>query len=142
RWLVRDLKSRNGIEIDGVRILDDAMLQHKAELVLGKTRLVYLNAAEKRGKTTEPLKAKPELTKRQHQVLEELCRPVINGGRFIAPASDAEIGDRLCTGQANIRNFLGELYRKFDIEEGRGRRNRLAEEAIDRGSVNMNDLRD
>jgi pSer/pThr/pTyr-binding forkhead associated (FHA) protein len=142
RWMVRDLKSRNGIDIDGVRVLEEAMLQHKAELVLGKTRLVYLNPAEKRGKTTEPIKAKPALTPRQQQVLEELCRPLMKGGRFIAPASDAEIADRLYVGQPNIRNFLGELYRKFDIDEGRGRRNRLAEEAIDRGSVRLQDLRD
>jgi DNA-binding NarL/FixJ family response regulator len=104
--------------------------------------LVYLNPSEKRGKTTEPLKAKPKLTPRQQQVLEALCRPVVKGGRFIAPASDAEIAERLFTGEPNIRNHLGELYRKFDIEEGRFRRNRLAEEAIDRGSVNLRDLRD
>ena len=142
RWMVRDLKSRNGITIEGVRILDEAMLQHDDELVLGKTRLVYLNPSEKRGKTTEPIKAKPDLTPRQQQVLEELCRPLVKGGRFIAPASDAEIADRMFTGQANVRNHLGELYRKFEIEEGRGRRNLLAEEAIDRGAVKMKDLRD
>ena len=142
RWMVRDLGSRNGTAIDGVRILDEAMLQHKAELVVGKTRLVYLNPVEKKGKTTEPIKVKPKLTPRQQQVLEELCRPVVKGGRFIAPASDAEIAERLFTGEPNIRNHLGELYRKFGIEEGRFRRNRLAEEAIDRGSVNLRDLRD
>jgi pSer/pThr/pTyr-binding forkhead associated (FHA) protein len=142
RWMVRDLQARNGIMIEGVRILDEAMLQHNDEIVLGKTRLVYLNPSEKRGKTTEPIKAKPTLTTRQQQVLDELCRPLVKGGRFIAPASDAEIADRIYTGEANVRNHLGELYRKFEIDEGRGRRNRLAEEAIDRGSVKMKDLRD
>ena len=116
RWLVRDLRSRNGISIEGVRILDEAMLQHNNELVLGKTRLVYLNPSERRGKTTEPIKVKPALTPRQQQVLDELCRPLVRGGRFIAPASDAEIADRLNTGHANVRNHLGELYRKFEIE--------------------------
>ena len=118
------------------------VLNDHDEIVLGKTRLVYLNPSEKRGKTTEPIKAKPTLTTRQQQVLDELCRPLVKGGRFIAPASDAEIADRIYTGEANVRNHLGELYRKFEIDEGRGRRNRLAEEAIDRGSVKMKDLRD
>jgi pSer/pThr/pTyr-binding forkhead associated (FHA) protein len=142
RWMMRDLNSRNGITVEGVKILDEAMLQHNDEIVLGKTRLVYLNPSEKRGKTTEPIKAKPVLTDRQQKTLDELCRPLVKGGRFIAPASDADIADRMFTGQANVRNHLRELYRKFDIEEGRSRRNRLAEEAIDRGSVQFKDLRD
>jgi pSer/pThr/pTyr-binding forkhead associated (FHA) protein len=140
RWTLRDLKARNGTSVNGVRIVQETLLQHKDEVVVGKTRLVYLNSSEARGTPTNPLKPPPELARRQREVLVELCRPVLQGGVFVPPASDSEIGAKLFVGEAAVRMQLGELYRKFEIDAGQHRRARLAQAAIDRGAVTMKDF--
>jgi len=140
RWTLRDLKARNGTSVNGVRIIQETLLEHKNEIGVGKTRLVYLNSSEASGTPTSPLKQPPELTRRNREVLIELCRPVLRGGVFIPPATDEEIAAKGFVGEGAVRMQLGELYRKFEIEAGRNRRARLAQAAIDRGAVTWKDL--
>jgi DNA-binding CsgD family transcriptional regulator len=84
----------------------------------------------------------PRLTPKERQVLVELCRPVLAGGAFPAPASVRQIADRMFVGEAAVKAHLGRLYEKFGIDgDGRDRRRELANRAIETGAVTLRDLK-
>jgi len=92
---------------------------------------------------TGPLGKKlPEITRRERQVLEALCRPAEAGEAFASPASPAQIAEELEVTEAAVKNHLGHLYTKLGIprnEEGgrRERRYRLANLALAQGLVRL-----
>jgi DNA-binding NarL/FixJ family response regulator len=53
-----------------------------------------------------------------------------------------EIAEEMGTGRAAVSNHLVALYQKFAIEEGRDRRAELANAAIYRRAVTMEQLRE
>jgi DNA-binding NarL/FixJ family response regulator len=70
-----------------------------------------------------------------------LCRPLVTGDVFTEPASIHQIATALVVTDAAVKHHLLRLYDKFAIHEpGERRRVRLANEAINRGAVNLNDL--
>jgi tetratricopeptide (TPR) repeat protein len=84
----------------------------------------------------------PELTRREHDVLAALCRPLLDDELFTPPASVHEIATALVVTDAAVKQHLGHLYDKFEIREsGSKRRVALAREAIRRGAVSMRELR-
>jgi pSer/pThr/pTyr-binding forkhead associated (FHA) protein len=141
-WSIRDVGSQNGTVVNGDRLFAPLVLGDGAEITLGRARLVFLNGARKQGSETDPVAKPPKLTPREYRVLCELVRPIRSGSRFTEPAPRAEIAERLFVTEAAVQNHLGSLYLKFDIDEGPGRRTRLANEAIGRGSVDPRDLDD
>ena len=85
----------------------------------------------------------PVLTRREHDVLVELCRPVVGPGPFTQPATAAEIASILVVSEATVKFHLSNLYDKFDIgEPSSNRRARLAEAALVRGAVQRAELRE
>lgn len=77
----------------------------------------------------------PELTRREREVLEALCRPALAQDAFVAPATAREIAAELVVTEAAVKQHLLRLYQKFRIEEGVNRRVRLANEVIAAGIV-------
>jgi DNA-binding CsgD family transcriptional regulator len=78
----------------------------------------------------------PRLTAKEREVLGELCRPLLSGRRFGAPASVREIASNLWIGEAAVKWHLVKLFDKFHIVEDNSsepRRDRLARAAIERG---------
>ena len=77
----------------------------------------------------------PELTRREVEVLNALCRPALQQEAFVAPATAHEVADELVVTEAAVKQHLLRLYQKFRIAEGVNRRARLANEVIAAGVV-------
>lgn len=77
----------------------------------------------------------PELTRREVEVLNALCRPALRHDAFVAPATAKDIASELVVTEAAVKQHLLRLYQKFRIEEGVDRRARLANEVISSGTV-------
>jgi hypothetical protein len=79
--------------------------------------------------------AAPDLTRREVEVLQALCRPALRHEAFVAPATAKDIADELVVTEAAVKQHLLRLYQKFRIPEGVNRRGRLANEIIALGVV-------
>jgi hypothetical protein len=79
--------------------------------------------------------AVPELTRRELDVLNALCRPALSDEAFATPATAHEIATDLVVTEAAVKQHLLRLYQKFRIPEGPNRRTRLANEVVALGLV-------
>jgi DNA-binding CsgD family transcriptional regulator len=145
RWAIHDRGSTNGTLVNGERIFGDRQLRDDDEIILGRTRLHFCDRTTPDDISTARTGAKPRLTPKEHDVLRELCRPLLKGTAFTQPATVREIAARLFVGDAAVKQHLGHLYDKFDIadeDEGQSRRVRLANAALESGAITLRDLRD
>jgi len=142
-WFISDLDSRNGTFVNTARLSTQRMLKNGDEILIGRTRLVFRDPDRHPGPSTETIDPPPELTRRERDVLVELCRPVLSGSAFTAPATVAQIAARLFITDAAVKQHLARLYDKFRIadDEGQTRRTPLANAALSRGAVTLADLR-
>jgi hypothetical protein len=139
-WCVRDLGSRNGTFVNGGRIIGERALRSGDEIVLGRLRLLFHGPA--RGTETAAIAQPPPLTRREHDVLVALCRPLLAGDAFTEPASIRAIAAELVVSDAAVKQHLSRLYFKFDVgAHGERRRVQLANAAVARGAVKLGDLR-
>jgi hypothetical protein len=144
-WTVRDLGSRNGTYVNGRRVLGERALQTGDQLLVGKTRIVF----HERGRANAPKVTavigggdRPELTPRERDVLHALCRPLASSAPFPQPASIRAIAAELVVTQAAVKQHLLNLYAKFGLDDpSESRRVRLANEAVLRGMLNLDELR-
>lgn len=140
RWSVRDLSSRNGTFVNGERILGQQPLRAGDEIRVGSVRFVARIDPGAPGDETVGVETGPELTRREREVLVALCGPMFSGDVFRQPASTRQIASELVVTEAAVKQHLSRLYDKFGIYESEGRRARLANEAIRRGSVNAAEI--
>jgi hypothetical protein len=142
-WSIRDLGSRNGTFVNGERISREHALRPGDEIRIGRTRFVFKSEPSDvmESSPTEGAQAPPELTRRERDILLELCRPVLSGNVFNEPATVREIAERLVVTEAAVKQHLTNLYDKFQITEGGRRRVDLANEAVKRGAVSFAGLR-
>lgn len=144
-WLVRDVGSRNGTRVGGERLTGQRRLRNGDEIILGRTRLVFLDSTEGRRQSTDSLASPPDnLTRMERRVLVELCRPLMSHNAFQPPSSVREIATRLYIGRNAVQAHLSNLYDKFGIapDGDANRRVVLANEAMQRGAVTIADLDD
>lgn len=139
-WCVRDLGSANGTFVNGQRLQGERPLESGDEIAIGKHVLIFRSSELPVGEETIGGPAPPELTARERDVLVALCRPARSPALFTEPAAVREIADTLVISEAAVKQHLGHLYGKFDIDEGERRRTRLANEAFMRGSISRADL--
>ena len=142
RWYVKDLDSRNGTTVNKDRILGERALRDRDELVLGKTRVVYFAQQARHDPTTDVIAPAPKLTKRQHEVVVALCRPLLSGDPFTPPTPVREMAQELYVTVAAVRENLSRLYLLFDVPLEGDRRVQLANEAVRRGAVTAKDIED
>lgn len=141
-WVVRDLNSSNGTLVNGGLVSGERPLMDGDEIRVGGARLVF--------RTVEPLNLEPTvgaapppiLTARERDVLLELLRPLISPGPFTQPATTRDMARSLVVSEAAVKQHLSHLYEKFGIHTGLdGRRQRLANQALGRGSVSLAEVR-
>jgi pSer/pThr/pTyr-binding forkhead associated (FHA) protein len=141
-WLVRDLGSRNGTRLNGERLTGQRRLHDGEEVLVGRTKLVFRDAADARRPATDVLEEPPaNLTPMERRVLVKLCTPLLSHNTFQPPASVREIAARLFIGKNAVQAHLTNLYDKFAIPNEPGnRRVLLANAAIQRGVVTIAEL--
>ena len=140
-WCVRDAGSANGTYVNGERLNAERLLQPGDELGIGGARIVFRSNVVPSSRPTVTAESPPELTRREHEVLVALCRPLRNGEPFAQPASISALATQLFVSEAAVKFHLGNLYDKFEIHEGEiPRRVRLANEAIRRRAVTVAEL--
>jgi len=130
--------SSNGTRVNG-RPVGRRVLVDGDVLSFGaaRARVGGLAASEQAADDTVELRrvAAPDLTRREVEVLQALCRPALNQEAFVAPATAKEIADELVVTEAAVKQHLLRLYSKFRVPEGGNRRGRLANEVIALGIV-------
>ncbi|AKK26083.1 FHA domain-containing protein [Mycobacterium sp. EPa45] len=148
-WSIRDVGSRNGTYINGEKISAERVLRSGDELRVGKSKLVFWEVRDADevtiGEATvsvAPTQPAPRLTPRELEVLVVLCRPLVSGDPFPEAVSVRQMAQELFVTEAAIKQHLQNLYDKFAIPPEGERRVRLANEAIRRGAVTLNMLRD
>ncbi len=128
--------SRNGTRVNGRpaarRVLEDGDV-----LSFGSARCRVGGLAREDITAEVELRkqAAPELTRRECDVLNSLCRPALSDEAFVAPATAREIATDLVVTEAAVKQHLLRLYQKFRIAEGSNRRTRLANEVVALGLV-------
>lgn len=147
-WSIRDLGSRNGTFLNGERITAERVLRSGDEVRVGKSRLVFWQVRDagdgRRDEETvsaQPSELPPRLTRREHDVLVALCRPLVTEDLFPEPASVRRMAGELFVTEAAVKQHLQNLYDKFSVPAEGDRRVRLANEALRRGAVTIAQLR-
>ena len=141
-WCVADLGSSNGTWLNGERIWSSQRLRHGDEIRVGQSRLVFRDPHSAGGPQTEGEDAAPALTARERDVLVALCRPLLARDMFTEPASTRAVAEELVITEAAVKQHLANLYDKFGVgADESSRRVRLANDALRRGAVSINDLR-
>jgi predicted component of type VI protein secretion system len=139
-WAVRDLSSTNGTFVNGQRIWAERPLEPGDEVRLGSAVVVFRASTRGRVERTLAIDPPPLLTAREREVLISLCRPLVSADVFTEPASISRMAEELCVSAAAVKQHLANLYAKFGVAEGEGRRTRLANAAMSRRAITLGDL--
>ena len=124
--------------------MTEVRLRTGDEIRLGNSRLTFYAVGDDDLETTAVTEGPPRVTRREHQLLVALCRPVLSGGAFNQPASIRQLAAELYVTEAAVKFHLANLYDKFGLierSEGVPRRVALANEAVRRRAVTISDLR-
>jgi pSer/pThr/pTyr-binding forkhead associated (FHA) protein len=142
-WAIRDVGAANGTFVNDERIESERALRHGDEIRVGNTRLVYrAQSSDELGGTVREENTQPGVTRREHDVLVALCRPLAGSQPFAQPATVAEIARELVVSAAAVKFHLSNLYAKFSIEDrGPNRRAELANAATNLGVITRGELR-
>jgi pSer/pThr/pTyr-binding forkhead associated (FHA) protein len=130
--------SANGTRING-RPVSRRVLADGDVIAFGATRVRVGGIGAQGRPDDETLETRrvnaPDLTRREVEVLNALCRPALQQDAFVNPGSAREIAEELVVTEAAVKQHLLRLYQKFRIPEGTNRRTRLANEVIALGVV-------
>ena len=145
-WCVQATDATNGLFVNGVRLSAGAvqLLAPGDEIRLGERTMLQFHTTAASGadrSLTVTAGGLPDLTPGERRVLVSLCSPVLEGDAFIPPSTVPAIAAELFVSDSAVKQQLGRLYLKFDIDEGPDRRVRLANEALTRGAVRRADLK-
>lgn len=127
----------NGTRVNGRPICRRVLLEGDV-LSFGtvRTRVSGLQTGSEADDTVELRRiSAPDLTRRELEVLNALCRPALQQEAFVAPATAHDIADELVVTEAAVKQHLLRLYQKFRTAEGVNRRARLGNEVISAGVV-------
>lgn len=145
-WSIQEVGATNGVFVGGTRLAPGAvaLLADGDEVRLGERTWfsfhTLVQSAEQRTVTARA-RPVPELTPGERRVLLALCAPVLDGDVFTSPATVTAIAEELVVTESAVKQQLLRLYQKFAVDEGQGRRARLANEALSCGAIGAADLR-
>jgi pSer/pThr/pTyr-binding forkhead associated (FHA) protein len=135
--LVDDGLSRNGSFVNGQRIHGRRRLDDGDLIKVGRTVLAFV-ATDGAVRTTETAKSgtPPSISAAQQRVLDELCRPALEGPLGV-PASNREIAEALFLSVETVKTHIHALFELFDMPDMPQNRKRaeLVRRAFERGAV-------
>src|SRR5438094_1070621 len=80
------------------------------------------------------------LTRREREVLVELCRPILERASFHEPAPTRDIARTLFVTETAVKQHLLRMYEKLDVPESGNRRRALANAALEQGIIEATEL--
>src|SRR6185369_15284259 len=80
------------------------------------------------------------LTRREREVLVELCRPLLERASFHEPAPTRDIARALFVTETAVKQHLLRMYEKLDVPESGNRRRALANAALEQGILSASEL--
>jgi tetratricopeptide (TPR) repeat protein len=80
------------------------------------------------------------LTRREREVLVELCRPILDRASFHEPAPTRDIARALFVTEAAVKQHLLRMYEKLAVPESGNRRRALANAAFEQGILSASEL--
>src|ERR1051326_9017147 len=80
------------------------------------------------------------LTRREREVLVELCRPILERASFHEPAPTRDIARALFVTETAVKQHLLRMYEKLDVPESGNRRRALANAALEQGILSASEL--
>lgn len=139
-WCIHDVGSTNGTEVNGVPLRQARVLRDGDRVTVGPARMIFRCPASRHGTQTvtrSPAPAPPELTRRERDVIEALCRPFLAGGTLFPQAPPLRaMAAELALSESAVKKHLANLYDKFGLRtKEQRRRASLAGEAVRRGVV-------
>jgi hypothetical protein len=139
--LVDDGRSRNGSFVDGERVRGRRRLRDGELIVVGRTAIVFRSPGGRseslRTRTSEPPPPAPRVSVAQRRVLVVLCRPCLQHGHGVPPASNRQIADELVLGIETVKTHMRALAEAFGLGHlpQHQKRATLAARAVDLGVV-------
>jgi hypothetical protein len=128
--LVDDGLSRNGSYVNGERVHGRRRLRDGDRLQFGRTVLIVRRPTDGEHRTTavaiNAVATAVELSARQREVLTALCRPLLGGDPFAAPASNRQIAEDLFLSIPAVKLHLRALFEKFGVGDLPQNEKRLA----------------
>ncbi len=80
------------------------------------------------------------LTRREREVLVELCRPLLERASFHEPAPTRDIARALFVTETAVKQHLLRMYEKLDVPESGSRRRALANAALEQRILSASEL--
>jgi pSer/pThr/pTyr-binding forkhead associated (FHA) protein len=137
--LIDDGLSRNGSFVNGRRVHGRRRLDDGDVIKVGRTLLAFVATAGA-VRTTETAKSgtPPSISPAQQRVLDELCRPALDGPLGV-PASNREIAEALFLSVETVKTHIHALFELFDVPAMPQNRKRaeLVRQAFERGAISL-----
>jgi DNA-binding CsgD family transcriptional regulator len=135
--LVDDGLSRNGTFVNGRRMHGRRRLADGDLIKVGRTLLAFIaTAGAVRTTETAQTGTPPAISAAQQRVLDELCRPAVDGPLGV-PASNREIAAALFLSVETVKTHIHALFELFDVPDMPQNRKRaeLVRRAFERGAI-------
>ena len=127
-WFVTDLDSANGTFVNGAKVERKRALHAGDELRVGDTSLwLHGIPSSEPVPTTTPAMKPPELSRKQTEVLRELCRPQARDPRSPC-ATTKDVAGRMFVGEAAVKAHLERALPQVRHPRDRAATSRLARE--------------
>jgi hypothetical protein len=142
-WTLSDQGSRNGTQVNGVRLQAPRRLQSGDIVLIGRTPVMFWSEGGEAGGATVTATGgrQAALSPAQRRVLVELCRPFAVSA-YPTPATNGDIARALTIEVETVRTHMRALFDVFaiaDLPQNR-KRAELARVALESGAVRRREL--
>jgi pSer/pThr/pTyr-binding forkhead associated (FHA) protein len=141
-WVVLDEGlSRHGTFVNGERTRGQKRLDHGDVIKIGSTEFRFRAPPRTPDDSTVLPREPPALTKRQRDVLLELCRPFAEShGASLETASNETIAKALYLSPNTVRHHhMKALFRIFGVDGLEHKRMKLLQQAFETGAISYSD---
>lgn len=144
-WMVvDDGMSRNGTFVNGERVRRHRRPEDRDVVRIGATSILFRFPSAVDDASTALATPQPEVsvTAAERRVLVALCRPLLEPGDVVTPASNQQIADALFLSLTGVKSHVRALFPKLGVDDLPQNRKRaeLARRALELGLVSARDV--